>query len=330
MALSKKPDRLPPLTALRAFESAARLTSFALAADELSVTPAALSYQIKQLESHLGLSLFHRMNRAVRLTEAGRRLQPGVAEGFERLRGAVRTLADLREGNTLTVTAGPAFTAKILAPRLFTFVAERPDLEVRFVASLRVMDFDRDDVDVAIRFGLHDDPALFSTRLIEEKLTPLCAPGLAARVTDAASLRALPLIQDDSLAPLGFKPEWSDWLEAAGVSDAADDPHWRRGARFSNADHAISAAAEGSGVVLARVSLAAPELRAGRLVAPFDLAIDPAAHSRLVCPKGAEERPAIRAFRDWLEREIAETTPALPGLRTVAVPRLAAAARAAA
>ena len=138
MALS---ERLPPLTALRAFEAAARHLSFAKAAEELYVTPAALSYQIKSLETDLGVQLFRRLNRAVELTEAGRLLAPGVSEGFEALKAAVRNLNRMREGRGLILTAGPAFTAKWLAPRIFRFIERRPDIEVRIVASLKKLDF---------------------------------------------------------------------------------------------------------------------------------------------------------------------------------------------
>jgi LysR family glycine cleavage system transcriptional activator len=297
--------------------------SFAKAADELAVTPAALSYQIKQLEEHLRLPLFRRLNRAVELTEAGRLLAPGVAEGFEAFRRAVRALDTLREGRALTITAGPAFTAKWLAPRIFRFVERRPDVEVRIVASLRVMDFDRDAIDAAIRFGLRADPAHFSETLIRDRMTPLCAPAVAPRLRRPADLASAPLIHDDSMAPLGWSPTWGDWLEAAGV----ERPDWRRGARFSNADHALAAAAEGGAVALGRVSLAVTELRQGRLVAPFDLAIDPEAHYRFVCARGAETRPAMAALRAWLAEEAAETASAFPAQTVATIPRLAAAFR---
>ena len=172
-------DRLPPLTALRAFEAAARHMSFARAAAELNVTPAALSFQIKSLEEHLGAPVFRRLNRAVELTEAGRTLAPGTTEGFTQLAAAWRAARRVTETRTITVTAGPAFTAKWLAPRMFDFAAGHPEIEMRFSASLRIMDFDRDDIDVAIRFGMGVDTGLFSVPLIQEWVTPLVAPSLA-------------------------------------------------------------------------------------------------------------------------------------------------------
>ena len=319
MGLTDRPRRLPPLTALRAFEAASRHMSFAKAADELAVTPAALSYQIKQLEEHLEARLFRRLNRSVDLTEAGRLLRPGVAEGFEAFRRSVRALEALREGNALVVTAGPAFTAKWLAPNIFDFVERHPEIEVRIVASLKLMEFEHDGVDVAVRFSAQDDPRRYSEILIRDRLTPLCTPELAENLHRPADLKGVPLIHDDSMTPLGFTPGWGDWFASAGVNH----DNWKRGARFSNADHAIAAALEGKAVVLGRVSLAEKELREGKLVAPFDIAIDPEAHFRFVCPLGNEERPALRAFRDWLFEKVSEVPDPAPRLRVMKAHRMA-------
>jgi LysR family glycine cleavage system transcriptional activator len=291
--------------------------SFAKAAEELAVTPAALSYQIKQLEEHLGLSLFHRLNRAVELTEAGRLLAPGVADGFDAFRQAVRGLDRLRDGNALTITAGPAFTAKWLAPRLYRFVAEHGEIEVSLIAALRIMDFARDGVDAAVRFGYTPEADLYSEILIEEKMAPVCSPDLARTLKAPEDLLTASLLHDDSLARMSDAPTWNDWLHTAGVH--RDD--WRRGPRFSNADHVLDAAAAGAGVALGRLSLAEEDLRSGRLAAPFDMAVDVGAHFRFVCPKGAETRPSLAAFLDWLRSETANAAPSLPDLRVVPVKR---------
>ena len=290
MALSESAARLPPLTALRAFEAASRHMSFAKAAEELFVTPAALSYQIKSLEEHLGQQLFRRMNRAVELTEAGHALRPGVAEGFEALLRAVRSLERL-ESNVLTVTAGPGFTAKWLAPRFFRFAEAHPGIELRFVASLKVMDFDRDRIDAAIRFGSGKiAQGCYSETLADDWVMPVCAPDLAAKLTTPADLTGQTLIHDDSLV-------FMDPL--AGIE--ADG---RRGPRFSNADHAVDAAQDGGGVVLARGSLVERDLAAGRLVAPFRLGIDTGGQFRFVCPAGRETNPMIATFLGWLRSEV--------------------------
>jgi len=288
-------DRLPPLTALRAFEAAARHLSFANAAAELNVTPAALSFQIKSLEEHLGAPLFRRLNRAVELTEAGRALAPGAADGFTALRAAWATTRRVADHSSLTVTAGPALTAKWLAPRIFAFAKAHPEVELRFAATLRLLDFDRDDIDVAIRFGLGgEEVGMFSQCIHREWLTPMMHPDLAARCTRPEDLLSVPLLHQDDIAFLAPPIDWAAWFRAAGLAAPAG------GARFSQADHAIDAAATGGGAVLARISLAEKDLREGRLVAPFDLALTTEAHYRFVCPRGTETRPQVRAFLDWV------------------------------
>ena len=292
-------DRLPPLTALRAFEAAARHMSFSAAAEELAVTPAALSYQIKNLEEHLGAPLFRRLNRAVELTEAGRELRPGVSAAFSELQQSWSALRRSLDNTSLTVTAGPGFTAKWLAPRLFRFAQANPDIDLRFSATLRMMDFARDEVDCAIRFGLGDDAGLFSRDIFTDWMTPMMHPSLAESVSEPADLVKLPLIHDDSPGFVTLKPSWRAWFHVVGIDHV--DEH---GLRFSNGDHAIDLAQEAGGVVLGRISLAERALNDGRLVAPFETALRTNAHYRFVCPLGHEERPAIARFLDWVLEEI--------------------------
>lgn len=313
-------DRLPPLTALRAFDAAARHMSFSKAAAELNVTPAALSFQIKNLEDHLGAPLFHRLNRAVELTDAGRALAPGVADGFVTLAAAWRAARRSGDSAALTVTAGPAFTAKWLAPRLFAFAAAHPDIELRFSASLRLMDFDRDDVDVAIRFGLaRDEPGLSSRVLRREWVAPMMSPDLARDYPVPADLARAPLLHQDDTAFLNPAIDWPAWFRAAGLP-----PRFSAGARFSQADHAIDAATAGGGVVLGRISLAERDLREGRLVIPYDIALTTEAVYRVVYPAGAETRPQVRRFIDWLSREVTGLDAYSKGMRFVAAADVAA------
>ncbi|MEL6336078.1 MAG: LysR family transcriptional regulator, partial [Pseudomonadota bacterium] len=278
-------SRLPPLTALRAFEAAARHMSFAKAAEELHVTPAALSYQIKTLEEHLGTQLFRRMNRAVALTEAGAALAPRAGDGFAALADGVRAVERIRDGAALTVTAGPAFTAKWLAPRFFRFASAHPEIELRFVASMRVLDFDRDGVDAAVRFGLETPGDLYSEPLIDEFVVPLATPEVAASLSTPEDIAAAPLFHDDSIAFLLPQLGWPAWFETAGLGDR---PEAKRGARFSNADHAIDGALEGGGVALARGSLMERDFRAGRLVAPINLGLWIGGGYSFVCKQGAQ------------------------------------------
>lgn len=295
-------DRLPPLTALRAFDAAARHMSFAQAAAELNVTPAALSFQIKSLEEHLGAPLFRRLNRAVELTEAGRTLAPGAAEGFKTLSGAWMATTRLQDNSSLTVTAGPALTAKWLAPRLYDFARAHPEIDLRFSATLRNMDLERDDVDVAIRFGYGQDDGLYSVPARKEWLTPVMSPELAAQFPTPQSLLQAPLIFDDSIDFLQPPCDWPTWFRACGIDFTP-----LHGTHFSNADHAINAAVAGMGVTLGRRPMIIADLQEGRLVAPFKVAIETKARFRFLCLQGAENRPQIAAFRDWFLAEIEKT-----------------------
>ncbi len=307
-------DRLPPLTALRAFDAAARHMSFAHAAAELNVTPAALSFQIKSLEEHLGAPVFRRLNRAVELTAEGEALKNGVQEGFELLTAAWRLAQRQAQSNVLTVTAGPAFTAKVLAPRLFGFAQAHPDIDLRFSATLRLLDFARDDVDVAIRFGSGDDDGLYSRVLMREWLSPVMTPDLARRFDTPEKLLKAPLIFDDSIDFLRLKADWSNWFKANGIKAGTI-----KGAHFSQADHAVDAALTGGGVVLARSTLAASALMDGQLVAPFETALAIDAHFRFVCPIGYETKPQVMQFSNWLDDEIAALKAHLPEKRLIHV-----------
>ncbi|MEM6304527.1 MAG: transcriptional regulator GcvA [Pseudomonadota bacterium] len=294
-------DRLPPLTALRAFDAAARHMSFARAAAELNVTPAALSFQIKSLEEHLGAPLFRRLNRAVELTQAGQALAPGAQSGFEALGTAWRAALRTQDLQGLTVTAGPAFTAKWLAPRLFDFAQAHPEIELRFSASLRIMDFNRDSIDVAIRFGEGPDDGLYSLPLADEWVMPVMLPELAARYTTLEALEEAVLIHDMSIDFLRPKSDWKAWFAAMGR-----DVDTSYGPSFSQADHAMDAALAGVGVVLGRRSLAIKDLAEGRLVAPFPMALPVAGRFRFVCQQGMETRPQIDTFKSWVLDEIAK------------------------
>jgi LysR family glycine cleavage system transcriptional activator len=293
-------DRLPPLTALRAFEAASRHMSFAKAADELSVTPAALSFQIKSLEDHLGVPVFRRLNRAVELTEEGKLLRPGVAEGFEAIQTAWRSVKRRLDSTTLTITAGPGFTAKWLAPRLFSFAQANPDIELRFSASLRMMDLARDDIDVAIRFGQSRDDDLYSIQLIEEWSAPMTSPALAEQISQLSDLAEVPLLHQEDTNFLRPTLDWPTYFAAIGLEAPAQN-----GPRFSQADHAIDAALSGGGVVLGRISMTEAHLREGRLIMPFKKALPAHAKYRLVCPEGAQNRHQVARFIEWAVKETA-------------------------
>lgn len=292
-------DRLPPLTAFRAFDAAARHMSFAKAAAELNVTPAALSFQIKSLEDHLGHPLFHRLNRAVELTESGKALAPGAAEGFATLSKAWAATRKLHDTRTLTVTAGPAFTSKWLAPRLFQFAQHNPDIDLRFSASLNLINFAIDEVDVAIRFSQQPEKELFSRTIVQEWVTPMVSPALAAQISEPKDLLTVPLLHQDDTAFLQPKVDWDAWFAIAGLEAPTV-----AGTHFSQADHAVNAALSGGGAMLGRVSLTERHINEGRLVMPFDLSLWCNATYRFVCPLGTEKRPQVARFLEWILEEV--------------------------
>src|SRR6187431_2633467 len=189
---------LPPLNPLRSFEAIARHLSFAKAADELHVTPAALSHQIRALEEQLGLPLFHRRTRAIELTDAGRLIYPGLHAGFESVRGAMAQLDRSRDGNVLVISATPGLVAKWLMPRLWRFLHAHPDIDARVSASLKLADFAAEGVDVAIRLSKDIGPDLHVETLFEDSLLPVCAPRLVEQgLRSAADLARFPLIHYD-------------------------------------------------------------------------------------------------------------------------------------
>ena len=296
-------DRLPPLNSLRAFEATARHLSFSKAAEELYVTPSALSYQVRQLEDHLGQPLFVRLNRAIALTEAGEKLYPGIHTGLLAMAEAVSNLKNQTPDDVLIVSTGPAFAAKWLAPRMYRFIEENPDIELQLSANLKVVNFSTDEVDAAIRFGYGDYEGLHVAPIFDETVIPMCAPELIERgLKSPSDLAKFTLLHDDSMKSLDQSPGWPEWLRRAGATEVDGT----RGIRFNYADHCINAAVEGAGVVLGRNSFASQELKSGRLVTPFDIELPSSAAFWFVCRENEVEKHKIKVFRDWLFREAEE------------------------
>jgi LysR family glycine cleavage system transcriptional activator len=302
--------RLPPLTSLKAFEAASRLSSFQAAARELNVSPSALSYQIRVLEEDVGTPLFERGNRTVSLTDAGRRFAPGVQAAFEQFAQAMAALARVPDSRVLTVSSGPSFAAKWLSPRLHRFIEMHPGIDIRISASLKLADLRNDGVDVAIRFGGGAYPGLAVEPMFDDGVLPLMSPALAETLGPAPQPQALvpmTLIHDDSSAFMPGAPDWAAWLRRVGVQH----PDPARGPRFNHADHAIEAAVEGAGVALGRLAMAARDLAAGRLVAPFrPLLPSPARFYFCTLPENADA-PKVAAFRAFIFAEAAIERPVL-------------------
>ena len=315
--------RLPPLSVLRTFEAAARHLSFKKAAEEVHVTPAAVSQQIKALETYLGVSLFHRLTRALELTQHGAAMLPKIREGFECLAAAVEATRQAQPTG-LTVTAPPSFAAHWLVPRLARFSAAHPDVELRLSSNPDTVDrqgeatiLDENMVDlredrslVAIRYGTGEYPGFRVEKIFAPEYVPVCSPRLMegpAPLRRPEDLARHTLIHDETLHDGELQPGWRDWLQLAGVADVDA----RRGPRFSNAVLALGAALEGQGVALALKPLVEADVAAGRLCMPFDRSIPSPYAYYLVMPEAVSLRPPVAAFKDWLLAE-AQSPPATP------------------
>ena len=295
---------LPPLTALRAFEAAARHLSFAQAAKELSITPAALSFQIRALEDFLQIKLFNRLNRAVELTDAGHALYPGLKDGFERLRQAVRALERVKPSNVITVATGPAIAAKWLVPKLGEFLSDHAGLDVRIAASFTLTDFDRDSVDIALRFGpMRYEPSMYVEPVAHEYIVPLATPEIKAQIKTPADMAKFAIIHDATMTEPFKTPAWKTWLSANPVPELDTD----HGLTFSHADHAIEAANEGQGILCGRVMLASRDILRGRLVPLFRPMLKINLQFHIACPKDTADLPNIAAFRLWAREKMQET-----------------------
>lgn len=292
--------RLPPLNALRAFEAAARLGSFVAAAEELSVTPAAISHQVKGLEEALGVALFTRSHRAVTLTREGRRLQPGLSDGFSQLELAVASVRPVERNGPLVVSCGPSFAAKWLVPRLEGFLARHPDLTVRVEAEARVVDLAAEEVDLGVRLtAAEPGPGLIAESMFGERLFPVCAPRLRVGLRRASELELQTLIYDDLFEALPKAGHWADWLKAAGLGGLKP----RRKLHYSFTTLALDSAIRGQGVAMGRSSLVCADLQSGALVKPFDVTVPSGLSYQLVRSADAPEHPGSPALRAWLLEE---------------------------
>ncbi len=299
------PRRLPPLNALRMFESAARLGSFARAAEELHVTPAAVSQQIKLLESHLGVTLFSR-GKSSHLSESASAVLPLITEAFDQLERAVSRVRASHTDGPLVVSAPPAFAARWLIPRLDDFHASHPGVELRLMATRRLVDFALEDVDLAIRFGAGAYPELYVERLMSESIVLVAAPKLATAITAPNDLAHCILLEDEWHTVDGVFPDWETWLATLGVK--TDKPlHVQY---FSDSSLAIQAAVAGLGVTLAWHSLVLDDLKSGRLVRLLDQAIPTTLGYHLVMPQNRSTLGKVVAFRTWLVEQAVRQSPA--------------------
>jgi LysR family glycine cleavage system transcriptional activator len=298
---------LPSVTALRAFEVAARRLNFTRTAGELNLTQGAVSHQIRELETRLGVALFERRGRGLELSAAGERYLPFVEDALERLRAGGRALQPDRPDTALTVSLSPPFAAKWLVPRLGAFLATHPDLDLRISAAMQHVSFVGDGIDMAIRHGNGDWPELDVTRLWTEEIFPVCSPALLANgppLRNLADLAEHVLIHDRS------RTGWASWLDNVGAETSNIDLD--RGPGFNETSLVIDAAVAAQGVALSRSALAAGDLAAGRLVQPLK-ETQPAPFAYwIVCPKANADQPNIIRFRNWLLEEAATDAKNVP------------------
>ena len=298
---------VPPLNALRVFEAAARHLSFTKAADELNVTPGAVSQQIKTLEEFIGAKVFRREKRALLLTDEAQASLPVLRDGFDRLEEAGKILMSRADVGRLTVSVAPSLAAKWLVPRLDAFQEIHPEIDVLVSADMDVVDFAVDDVDLAIRYGSGGYTGLVVERLMSETIVPVCSPRLLVGdnpLKSPADLAHHALLHDRSPDKDDSIPTWSMWLKAAGV-DGVDG---KRGLKFNQSSLVIEAAVAGRGVALAKSALALADLEAARLVIPFDLTTPSSFAYYIVHPSSKSGAAPVEAFKSWLLEE-AKSTP---------------------
>jgi LysR family glycine cleavage system transcriptional activator len=308
--------RLPPLNALRAFEVAARHLSFKKAAGELSVTPTAVSHQIKSLEEFLDLPLFRRLPRALELTAQGQALLPKVREGLECFAVAVENAHEHAAGGRLLVVCPSSFATRWLVPRLRRFNLVEPGVNLHIIRSRDAIDAEQslaapifdsvdlreEDSQVVIRFGSGNYPGFRVDRMFGSDYIAVCSSKLLQAATplrEPDDLRHQVLLHDDSMANELARPSWDEWFRLAGVSGIDGSA----GTHFSDSGLAFVAAVDGLGVALASKPLVATAIAQGQLVAPFDIVLEQQYAYYIVTPEAIAGRPAVRALRHWLLEE---------------------------
>lgn len=296
---------IPPLNALRAFEVAARHLSFTRAADELFVTPSAVSHQVKTLEENLGVMLFMRDSKSLTLTSAGKAYLPGVQEAFKQLVFATHQLHQSLGVPSLKINLPPTFAVKWLTPRMQRFMQAHPDIDLKISTAKEMVDFTREDFDMAVRYGRGVYPGLYSELCLPVEVFPVCSPQLlkeAARpLASPQDLRFHILLHDESTYADVSNPNWAMWLEHTGVTDVDAT----RGPSFWPSHLVIGAAIDGLGVALAKKHWVVDDIASGRLVRPFAGSMQVEFAYYIIFPEDRAKDPRIRAFLEWMREELA-------------------------
>jgi LysR family glycine cleavage system transcriptional activator len=287
--------KLPPLSALRPFEAAARLESFSRAAEELHLTHGAVSHQVRALEEHLGAPLFARHGKRVTLTSAGRSFAERVRSALDEIALASEMVRPARRDDRLTVSVLPSFASRWLMPRLIRFMEANPKIEVNVNASVALADFARDEIDVAIRFGVGPWAGLACEKFLEDEYFPVASPKMnrGKLPRTPKDLLGVRLMRED-------RDYWQRWFDVAGVP--LDQPI--EGPLFNDSTYSLQAAARGEGVALARRSIIGEDLERGTLKRLFDIAVPCRESYWFVSPKEMADAARVRAFRDWVKQEL--------------------------
>jgi LysR family glycine cleavage system transcriptional activator len=287
--------RLPPLSALRPFEAAARLESFSRAAEELHLTHGAVSRQVRALEDHVATALFTRHGKRVTLTGPGRAFAERIRNALREIAQAADALGAERRDNRLTVSVLPSFASRWLMPRLIGFMEAHPEIEVNVLATIALANFDADEVDVAIRFGRGPWPPLVCEHFLDDEYFPVASPRMnRGKLPKApAELLRVRIMRED-------RDYWERWFEAAGVPL----PPRLEGPSFNDSTYSLQAAARGEGVALARRSIVAEDLERGTLKRLFRIAVPSRESYWFVSPRDVAQAPRVKAFRDWVKSEL--------------------------
>lgn len=301
------PRPIPPLNPLRTFEVAARHLSFTRAAEELFVTAAAVSHQIKTLEESLGVVLFVRQSKSLVLTKAAEAYLPGIQRAFKQMAEATQQLHLRGNPTTLKINVPPTFAVKWLIPRLVRFLKAHPAIDVKVSTSAQTADFDREDFDLAVRYGRGVYPGLHAELCLPVEVFPVCSPALLEGehpLLLPGDLKHHTLLHDDSVYTDVSNPNWAMWLRHAGVEgvDAT------RGPSFWPSHLVINAAIDGLGVALAKKNWVGKDLEEGRLVRPFAISLPVEFSYFLVYPESRADDRLITTFVDWVRREVAKDT----------------------
>ena len=285
--------RLPPLNSLKSFEAAGRLLSFTHAAEELNVTQAAVSHQVKVIEGFLGMPLFLRSPRKLVLTEQGRALLPEVIEAFDKLSNAIGAIQQEPPNKMISVRLAPSFAAKWLSPRLKYFWLQYPEIDLCLYHAHPAVDFDREQIDIAVTYGKGDWPGIVADRILSLDFFPVCTPAFMSNdkpLSDIDNLRYYTLLHDASYEC------WTDWLKLSGINEV----NVNKGTIIDDTNVLIQAAVDGQGVALGSKTFVQELLDSGKLVKPFDITLKNDFAYYIVCPETNLKNPSVKAFKNWL------------------------------